>query len=479
MQYWVLAIIVNYVLALFVVASVLRRRKEPMSMLAWIFAILSLPYLGMFLYGALGSNRVRRKAGRRRRRVAHLIARYERLAGQRAQVTGVATNVHLPDDLVALERMGQRLVQMPATEGNEVRLYEDANATYAALEEALRSAQHHIHLEYYIWQPDQTGTHFRELLVEKARSGVQCRLLLDSVGCWRLRRHFTRPLVEAGVELAYFLPFRPLRRRWSLHLRNHRKIAVIDGQVAFAGSQNIGDEYRGRLKRLSPWHDTHMRINGPAALFLQQTFAEDWFFSTRKQLEDEDYFPEPQRIGPSIVQILPTGPDQDISALAQIIFAAVSAATTSICLATPYFVPDHALRMALINACYRGVRVQLLLPTRHDLPLVLWAGRSFYAELLQAGVEIYEYDDGVLHSKIITVDDRWCALGSANMDIRSFRLNFEITALVYDQAAATQLSASAERYCARARQITLHDVWHRQLHQQLLEGAARLFAPLL
>ncbi len=478
-QYWGLALAVNYLIAAVVITSVLRRRKEPMAMLLWIFAILSLPVLGSLLYGLVGSNRIRRKAGRRRRRIAHLITQFKHWAEQHAQAGETWTEAQLPEELAAIEQLGRRLSQMPATAGNAVRIYDEANATYAALEEAIRSARHHVHLEYYIWQPDETGRTFRDLLVEKARSGVQCRVLFDSVGCWRIGRRFTRPLLDAGAKVGFFLPLYPFRKRWSLHLRNHRKIAVMDGQVAFLGSQNIGDEYRGRLKRLSPWYDTHMRVDGPAALFVQQTFAEDWFFAAREDLGGDAYFPEPLRPGSSMVQLLPTGPDQDVRALEQLLFAAVSIARHSIRVETPYFVPDPGLRMALMHACYRGVRVQLILPTRSDSTLVLWAGRSFYAELLQAGVEIYEYDLGVLHSKIVTVDDRWCMLGSANMDVRSFRLSFEITALVYDEGVARELSASIERHCAHGRRITPRDAWQRHIGRQLIEGAARLFAPVL
>lgn len=199
----------------------------------------------------------------------------------------------------------------------------------------------------------------------------------------------------------------------------------------------------------------------------------------RENLAGDAYFASPQRPGRSIVQILPTGPDQNVSPLEQIVFAAVSSARQSIRIATPYFVPGPGLRMALIHACSRDVRVELVLPTRTDSATVLWAGRSFYAELLEAGVRIFEYDGGVLHSKIITVDDRWCMVGSANMDVRSFRLNFEITALIYDQEVTGGLSASIDRYIGGARNITLHEVWNRRLHQQLIEGAARLLTPLL
>jgi len=466
-------------LTLLVVVSVLRQRKEPMAMLAWIFAGVTLPLLGAGFYWLFSATRVRRKARRRRRRVAHILAGIKARAPALSPGSEGVLAPGLPPELAAVERIGQRLSHMPATAGNAVRVYEEANATYAALEEAIRGAQHHIHLQYYIWQPDETGRHFRDLVAEKARQGVECRLLLDAVGCLRLTRRFTRPLTVAGCQVAFFMPLRPLRRRWSPHLRNHRKIAVIDGRTAFIGSQNIGDEYRGWRKRLSPWYDTHMRVDGPAALFLQQIFAEDWLFATREPLSSAVYFPQAACVGRSVVQILPTGPEEDFSSLAQVVFAAVATARADIRIATPYFVPDPALRMALVHAGCRGVRVQVVVPTRSDAPVVLWAGRSFYPELLEDGLEIYEFDGGVLHSKIVTVDDRWCMLGTANMDTRSFRLNFEVTALVYDREVAQALSASIERYRQRARRIMPRDVWRRGLAAQLGQGAARLLAPLL
>jgi cardiolipin synthase len=210
-----------------------------------------------------------------------------------------------------------------------------------------------------------------------------------------------------------------------------------------------------------------------------QTFAEDWAFATHESLTDDAYFPNPECVGDSVVQVLPSGPAEEASSLGQVVFAAVSTARESIRIATPYFVPSAGLRMALTHARYRGVRVRLVLPTRSDLPFVLWAGRSFYPELLDAGVEIYEFDGGMLHSKIVTVDDRWCMLGTANMDIRSFRLNFEITALLYDRRVTAELSAAIERHCEHARRIRPRDVWKRAWPLQLFEGAARLFAPLL
>lgn len=480
-SWWLWVFVLHYLVALVVVLRVLLQRKEPLAMVAAIFGILTVPVLGMLVYWLLGSGRLRRKAGRRRRRVAQLAAALRRSAEQHMKPDAGADPRELPDDLAAIERLGRRLSDMPAAGGNDVRILEEGNATYAALEDALRGARHHIHLEYYIWQADETGCGFRDLVIERARAGVECRLLLDAVGCWRLGRGFLKPLVDAGVSVAFFLPLWafPLRKRWSLHLRNHRKIAVIDGRVAFLGSQNIGDKYRGRRADLSPWHDTHMRLTGPAALFAQQTFAEDWFLAVRERLDGRAYFPSPPRPGESIVQILPTGPDQSVSVLAQVFFAAVTSACTSIRIATPYFAPDAAILMALRHACYRGVQVRLVLPTHSDSTLLLWAARSFYGELVEADAEVYEYDGGVLHSKIVTVDDRWCMLGSANMDTRSFRLDFEVTALIYDSAVVEELAASIDDFCGKARRITPRDVHRQPLHRRLREGAARLLTPLL
>jgi cardiolipin synthase len=475
--FWLIPLVVDLVLATFAIVSVLRHRKEPVAMLCWVMAILLLPYFGLVLYGLLGSQWVVRQTQRRRQRVAHLITKLEAWSRQRAD--GTAEETDFPEDLRAIAALGRHLVDMPATRDNAVGIYQESEVTFAALEEAIRAAKHHIHAEYYIWRPDDTGYSFRDLLVEKARAGVECRLLLDSVGCFWIGRRFTRPFTEAGGHVAFFLPLRPFGKQLSPQMRNHRKIVVVDGEVGFMGSQNIGDEYRGRLKKLSPWYDTHMRLAGPAVSYLQRTFCEDWLFATRQDLAGEDYFPEPQRSGQAIVQILPTDPEQNINPLEQILFAAVSSARYKIRIGTPYFVPSPALRMAFTYARSRGVEIELVLPTRSDSMIALWAGRSFYRELLERGVRIYEYAGGVLHSKLVTVDDRWCMLGSANMDVRSFRLNFEITALIYDQGVTRELASSLQGFCHRAHEISLRELRTRPMHQEIVEGTARLLTPLL
>ncbi len=473
--FWALFSLLHPLSAVVAIAFVLRGRKEPVSMIAWILAISLLPVIGIVGYVLLGADRIRRRASVGRRRVAGSLQRVQAAADREVR----RALPDLPEAQRGIARIGRRLVDMPVTEGNAVRAFHDAEAIYAALAESIGQAEDHLHLQYYIWRADETGRRFRDLLIERARAGVAVRLLLDAVGCWRLSRSFLRPLRAAGVELAFFMPFAPLRRRWSPNLRNHRKIVVVDGQVGFVGSQNIGDEYRGLRKQLSPWHDTHLRIDGPAVTGLQQTFAEDWLFATRQELSGPRYFEPVERSGTAAVQILPTGPQQQVAVLGQVMFAAISAARDSIRIVTPYFVPSASLREALKLASYRGVRVEVVVSARTDAPFVLWCARSYYGELLEAGIRLYEFDHGMLHAKTVTFDDQWAMVGSANMDVRSFRLNFEITALLYDVEVTGRLVASCANYRKRSRKIQASSYRARGIGYEWMEGVARLFTPLL
>lgn len=476
---WSLVLACNYLLAVLAVLTILRRPRDPTAMLSWIFAVLLLPFIGLFVYWLFGENHVVQRAGKRRRRIIRRLTRMGRWDPDAPFRGVVAAHEARDQELLEVEQLTERVGGGPAIGGNQVLAFEESQQTYAAIEQAIRAARHHVHMTYYIWQPDETGRFFRDLLIEKAQTGVECRVLLDSVGSFKLGKRFLQPLHDAGVEVAFYLPLFPFRKNWSLHLRNHRKIVVVDGDLGFTGSQNIGDEYRGRLKKLSPWYDSHLQIRGPAVGLLQQVFAEDWLLATGRTIKDPAYFRVPPAAGETVMQIVPSGPDRDVNSLIHILYAMVSRARRSVRVATPYFCPDPLIQTALLHAAYRGARVQLLLPTRSDAPLILWAGRSFYKELIEAGIEVYENDKGVLHSKVITVDDRWALVGSANMDIRSFRLNFEITAMLYDADVTAQLVATIERRVAESRRLMANDVNRGGAVREVLQGAARLFAPLL
>lgn len=458
---------------------ILRWHREPRSMLSWLLAIRLMPVIGIVAFLTFseprrGWHRLRRR--RKRRRLEAALMRKWEAFQRRNPASHPLTGDPLLNEFI---RLAKRLGAHMAAPGNAVRIFHDADDTYAAIEQAIEQAESHVHLEYYIFQPDETGRAIRDRLIRKAGQGVRCRVLLDYVGCWRLPRSFIRPMRNAGIEVAFAMPVIPWHGRWRVNYRNHRKIVIVDGRTGFTGSQNIGDEYRGRLARYGPWRDTHLMITGPCVHHLQEVFAEDWHYTTGEDLVLDPYFPLPEPAGEHVVQVLPSGPNQQIQVMHHLLFAAVSAARSSVCAVTPYFVPDTAMILALQSACYRGVRVRLVIPTTTDHPIVLFAGRSVYPELMQAGVEIYEHDATMLHSKVMVIDRSFAMVGSANMDERSFRLNFELTALLYGEPLAGQLYEDFESVAARSRRIRLRR--HRQEShlRELAMGLARLASPLL
>lgn len=474
---WSALLALQEVLVFLLILVILRRPREPRAMLAWILALLLLPFVGIVLYLVLGEPRKRRHRRRRRRRRAEVL--------RSLKATDSGERQWSPEEVPAtpeerrLQRLARRLEAFPECPGNEVTIYQEAEETYLAKRRAIAEARSHVHLEYYIMRPDETGLEIRDTLIDRARQGVQCRLLLDYIGCWWLPRSFVQPMTEAGVEVAFALPVLPLRWRWRVNYRNHRKILVVDGVTGFTGSQNIGNEYSGRLARFGPWRDTHMKIVGPAVQHLQEIFVQDWHYSTRRKLVSEDYFPESEASGDHVVQLVPSGPDQHSAVMHQLLFAAMSLAQESICIITPYFVPDSAMVLAFQSAAYRGIQVRLIIPSCSDHRWVLWAGRSYYGELLRAGVEIFEHDSTMLHSKVMIVDERWAMVGSANMDERSFRINFELTTLLYSDAIARELFRDFESLRSSSRRIARADVTDRSLKDSLITGLARLSSPLL
>jgi cardiolipin synthase len=475
--FWLL--LLNYLAVPLVVCSVLLRRKEPASLAAWCLLVITVPFFGMFLYWVLGSERIPRRARRRAKRIKRLSARLLHRIQTEELVARDDFDIGLAPPLAEIERLGRRLAHMPGTAGNQVELINDTQLYFERLAELIRSAQRHLHLTYYIWNDDDTGREFRQYVIDAAQRGVECRIILDAAGAFSLKRSFLKPLTDAGVEVRFFLPQLIHRRRLTVNFRNHRKIAIADGAVGLIGSQNIGDEYRGRDPNLPVWIDTNLRLVGPSVLYLQEVFAEDWFFCAKKDLSGPQYFPPPSTDGQSIVQILPTGPDQTSGALEHVLFAAVAEARETIRIVTPYFVPDRAMRAALRHAALRGVRVELIVSQVTDVIGIIWASRSYYAELLDVGVNIYEWPLGMLHSKFMTIDDQWMMVGSANIDVRSFRLNFEATALVYDQQIT---QAAGEWFAARreeSEQMTLEEVYGWPLRSKLALGLARLVSPVL
>ncbi|MFZ5655459.1 MAG: cardiolipin synthase [Pseudomonadota bacterium] len=436
------------------------QKREPAATLAWLISLAALPYLGFVIYYVFGPQRIRRQRLRRGRARARMPARPETAEDSEA---------------AELARLAQATTHLPPTTATDVQLLVDGGATYEALLAAVREARESIHLAYYIFEPDRTGTALRDALVERARAGVKVRLLLDAVGSAKLRRRFLAPLAEAGGEFAWFHPMRlPWRRPW-LNLRLHRKIVVVDDRIAFTGGINITDEQDERL-RGDAYHDLHLRLEGDVVALLQVVFAEDWVYATGQRPPLRT--PRPSVPGRVAAQVLVSGPDSSWESIHRLHVAAIYAAKRRVWLATPYFVPGEAAMMALTSAALAGLDVRLLVPKQADSRLVTYATRSSFDELLDAGVQVYEYGPRLLHTKALLVDGETAIIGSANFDHRSFRLNFEVSLLFRDADVAASLQRVLEADLARAPRVRA-DRRRAFWRQRLPEALARLLSPLL
>ncbi len=462
---------VLYVLA--VSAWIILEKRPPLATLAWILGLAALPLVGFFVYWFIGPRRLKRRRARRAVAVRRLRASLPDFRVLGDHVLGIEPRQR---QLMALALNGGTA---PLTAGNSVRILRNGQETFPALEEAIASARHHVHLEYYIFAPDRTGVRLRDLLIERAKAGVHVRLLVDAVGGVDLNRAFLAPLLKAGGEIGWFNVVSFGRFRPRVNFRNHRKIVVCDARVGFLGGLNVSDDYAGIGGRFGTWRDTHARIEGPAIRALQLLFLEDWNFATRRSVTDTTYFAPPPTTGNSVVQILGSGPDGDWQSIQQVFFTAIASAQERLSICTPYFVPDDAILTALYAAALRGVDVRLLVPRRSDLVLVAAAGRSYYDDLLRAGVRIYEYLPGFLHAKTLVMDGLFAIVGSANFDQRSFRLNFEVSAVCYDAEIARQLESLFEEDLTLSREITTEERQALTLPSRFAEASARLLSPLL
>ena len=442
------------------------QKRAPVATLSWLLGLAALPVVGFLVYYVFGPQRIKRQRLRRAR------SRIALPAGDERARTG---------DKAELARLAQATTGLPASTAQSVRLLVDGAATYAALLEAIAGARRHVHLEYYIFAADRTGTAVRDALVERARAGVAVRLLLDAVGSSATPRRFFAPLLAAGGQLAWFHPLRFGRfwqRPW-VNLRSHRKIAIVDGAIAFTGGINVTDEENESL-RADAYRDLHLRLTGDVVRSLQLVFVEDWAYATGERnfisaVNAETPAPSP---GPMPVQVLTSGPDSSWEAIHRMHVAAIHAAHRRVWLTTPYFVPSEAALLALTSAALAGLDVRLLVPRRCDSLFVTLAARSYFDELHAAGVKVYEYGPRMLHSKALLVDESLAIVGSANFDHRSFSLNFEVSMLFDEPAIAGELARFIESEFGRAPRVR-EDRPRTLWTVRLPEALARLLAPLL
>jgi len=460
---------------------ILSRRRDPSATLAWILFMILAPIVGIIAFWLIGRTRMRRVARRRGRAEVQvrealgLDTAYQRSQSCEPRDLEPRTQAQL--------RLGDALASTRATTGNRVTVLEGAERTYRELLAAISSAERYVHVQFYVIQPDSVGEALRSALVERARAGVEVRVLTDAVGSTGLPSDFWDELQMAGGRARSFGPvlrlLPRLRHRDRVDYRNHRKIVVVDGRVGFTGGINVGREYLGLDPSIGHWRDTHVRIEGPAVSSLEATFQHDWSFSTGELLTELPHFDLCPEGGTSIVQVIDSGPDQNHSTLELYQAHAMASARERILITNPYFVPSQTIENALIAAALRGVRVCLLLPQKSDSRLVHYASRSYYGNLLCAGARIFEYKRGFVHAKTMVIDDWLCTIGSANMDRRSFSLNFELNAFIFDPATCRSLADEFAKDLGQAREITEDPEARAHLFVRLLIGLARLVSPLL
>lgn len=482
---WIPVFEIAYVIVmLFVIFRVLYDTRSGTKTLAYILFIVLVPFLGMLFYFSFGINY--RKNKLYSRKIVHDNAIQQKIIAQVHKYANQVINAGLlPVGHHKLAHFIQNTSNSPITSNNSVKLLLNGEEKFPELLNALNNATSHIHIEYYIYENDVTGNSIAEILIKKAQQGVEVRFLYDDFGSHSLRKHFIKKLEDGGVETAPFYKIKLYALASRLNYRNHRKIIIIDGKKSFVGGINISDRYRNDIneKQELYWRDTHLVIDGPASFYLQYIFLCDWNFCSKNKLEyGTIYFPENSEeleIKSELIQIVPSGPDSKVPVIFYSLMEAIGLAKEEILITTPYFIPGESLIDALIIAAKSGLTVKILVPGISDSKLVDAAARSYYTELLQHGVQIFLYQKGFVHSKTMVIDSNLAIVGSANMDYRSFDLNFEVNAMLYGKKITEQLQNAFNEDLKYSTEINAIDWLNRPKHKHLWEKFIRLLSPFL
>lgn len=468
-----------YILTILTTAVVvILDKRDPTKAMLWVVVLVTLPVAGLLLYLFFGQNLRRKHIFKRKKRVDNSYLSDATIPfcisylDSESEVVSVAAHRH-----VAQLLLNNSLA--PVIGGNGVTLFHAGGPAFEKMLEDLEHARQFVHLEYYIFKADNLGQRIAEILMKKAREGVDVRIIYDAVGSWGIPKWFIRKLQEAGVQIYPFqkviFPYFSSR----LNYRNHRKILVVDGLIAHMGGMNIADKYIQGAEDTGPWHDTQLRIEGPSVSALHLVFLTDWAFVSRTPyaFAPVDYTLRPLP-GHTALQVTNSGPDSDWAAIMQSFFLAISKAQRHIYICTPYFVPNESILTALRTAALSGVDVRLLLPSRSDSRFVLWATEGYISTLLEAGIRVFLFQGGFNHSKIMMVDGTLSTVGSANMDIRSFEDNFEVVTFIYDVEITQELETEFLKDIEYSQEIDLEDWVQRPFSVRMKSSFARLFSPL-
>lgn len=475
-----IGIIAHFVILIVLIIRVMTRpHRDPASRIAWMVVIAALPFLGMLIYILFGEVNI----GYRR------VARMKKILSQIPPMAAISpgeeenAEAQVPDHYQHLFRTGKSISGFDVIGGNSARLMEDSNATIDSMVADIDAATDHVHLLFYIWLPDNNGMKMVEALKRAAARGVKCRAMADDLGSRTMIRsqHWT-DMQNSGVQVAAALPIgnillRPLHGR--IDLRNHRKILVIDGRITYCGSQNCADPEFLVKAKYAPWVDAVIRLEGPIVRQNQQLFVGDWMSSADETIDDllKQPIAAPQTGFPA--QVIGTGPTVRFSAMPEMFESLFHAARRELTISTPYYVPDAPMQTAICAAAWRGVKTTIIFPAKNDSWIVGPASRSFYSELVEAGVEIHEYVGGLLHTKSLTMDGEITLIGSANMDRRSFDLNYENNILFYDRELTANVRARQQEYLSKSHPVTREMVESWSLVTRLWNNTLATLGPIL
>lgn len=459
------------VLAVVTAFSVVLNNRVPVKTLAWVLVILGIPFLGLFVYYVFGRD-YRRRRLINRRSLTQIQKKCFSVYNRAKVVDGV------PEHYVSLVKFFRNVADAYPTANNSVEIIQDGASFFSRLIREIYAAKDHIHVQFYIFMDDAMGRLLRDVLIDKAREGVEIRLLYDDVGCWRVDGNFFEEMRCEGMYVQAFLKERFPMLSSSLNYRNHRKIVVIDGKTAFVGGMNVADRYvtGGEWGK---WRDVMLCVSGEAVYGMQVSFLIDWYFADRSLVSGARYFPKIDIPAGPIMQIVVSNPIGRWREMLQGMGYLISNCKEYLYIQTPYFMPSDFVFTAILNLALSGVDVRIMVPERSDSSITELASRSFLGDVMYAGVKVYLYKGGFLHSKMLVCDGKVASVGSANIDFRSFECNFEINSFVYDEGVAEKLKAAFLEDMRSCRLFTYKEYKECSLWQRFKESLARLFSPVL
>lgn len=444
--------------------------KNPVKTICWILVVLFLPLLGVATYYIVGRNVSKKRS--RFRAWREEFNRQNQISSQ----TWKTEPIH-PDHYKELKSLILNLEQSPVFGGNKISVYPGGKSKFYSLFEDIVGAQSHIHIFYYAIGDDHIGNEFKEKIIEKVKLGVKVRLIYDGLGCNKTNKKYFKQMIEAGVEVRTFLPLSFPRLLRSVNYRNHKKIVIIDGRIAYTGGINVKDIYIDGLP-WGRWNDIHFKVEGSGASGLQSVFLADWYYASGQYLSALEYYPEVEICGNVPVQVVNAEPLGMHSNVMEAMFTAISRAKKNVYIETPYFIPTEGLLQAIQTAAMSGIDVRLVMPKKSDNDFVQYASNSYVEKLLRNKVKVYQYLNGFTHSKLILIDDELVIAGSANMDIRSLELLFETNLFIYDKEVSQTVKSIYQDDMNNSEELHLHEWMHRSRSVKFREACFRLFSPV-